>query len=108
MGIAITKSDSADTKSQFLDIAPSRIFSGYWLAGAKELGLELVPMFPCLFLQQEDVPQLKEELDTLEAWANQRAIGDDHLQYSSMVQRIKGLRVFLSEIDWDREEVSIG
>lgn len=108
MGISIVKTGRRDSQTGFFDIASSRAFNGYWLIGANELDLKLIPMFPCLFLEQDDVVALLTELNALQHWAKSKSRESEDEQYTSMTTRITGLKEFVSKIDWEQEEVSIG
>ncbi len=76
---------------EVVPIATNSFFEQWWLKGARELELTLVPtLWDPYFLNDDERLQLLHELESLRCWAAANPIGNQ-LSADDMVQRIDAL-----------------
>jgi hypothetical protein len=104
----IKKSRSAPQQLEEIPIATNVTFERYWLSGARELGLSLVPLLWAPFYPDStERTQLLTELHILRHWASGNPMADES-QSQNMVERIDALINALSSDAGDDTEYCFG
>jgi len=102
------KSRQAPDRIEEVPIATNFIFEQYWLEGARELDLTLVPkLWEPFYPDENERLQLLDELQALRTWALANTM-DDQLQADHMVERIDLLRRALESDTCDEFEFCFG
>jgi hypothetical protein len=104
----IKKSRRNPERFEEIPIATNTTFERYWLPGARDLGLCLVPLlWEPFYLNAAERTQLLTELHRLRDWAAANPMVDES-QSRNMVERINTLISALSSDEGDETEFCFG
>ena len=62
----LIKYTNPDRQAELIPVAGQRSFDQYWMPASTEIGLKWIPLFGALQIEQENIPDIVDELTQLE------------------------------------------